>query len=148
MNAYSFQDISARFTSLLLPTGFNMGYGAAIADEGIDINPKGDKNTMTIGADGSAMHSLHADNSGEIIVRTLKTSALNAMLMAQYNAQKILSSAWGNNIINVRSNLAGDIHNATRVAFRRKAPYSYKKEGGIVEWTFDAGHIDSILGTY
>ncbi len=37
----------------------------------------GPKNTMTIGADGEVMHSLHADKSGTVTVNLLKTSPTN-----------------------------------------------------------------------
>jgi len=43
----------------------DLGYGAAIAEEGITFAMAGDKNTMTIGADGEGMHSLHADNCNQ-----------------------------------------------------------------------------------
>ncbi len=35
------------------------------------------QNTMTIGADGEVMHSLHADKSGTVTVNLLKTSPTN-----------------------------------------------------------------------
>jgi hypothetical protein len=73
----------------------DLGYGAAIADEGITFAMAGDKNTMTVGADGEGMHSLHADNSGQVTVRLLKTSPTNAKLMNIYIAQKASPKKWG-----------------------------------------------------
>lgn len=76
MTAYSFMDTQCSLTS---DDGvIDLGYGAAIAEEGITFAMAGDKNTMTIGADGEGMHSLHADNSGTITIRFLKTSPTNA----------------------------------------------------------------------
>jgi hypothetical protein len=65
MSTYSFLDVSA---SLAGPTGLVGGYGSANAEEGITVTMTEAKNTMTIGADGEVMHSLHAGKSGTITV--------------------------------------------------------------------------------
>jgi hypothetical protein len=146
MATYSFLDVQA---TLVGPTGVvDLGAGAANAEEGITIAPTGDKNTMTVGADGEFMHSLHADKSGLITIRLLKTSPVNQSLMLQYSAQTIGSTLHGKNVITVRNSVAGDIAVARGVAFKRAPDLTYAKEGGIVEWTFDAGKIDRNLGTY
>jgi hypothetical protein len=129
---YSFNDVVA---TLVGPTGSaNLGYGASVAEEGIKIAPGGDKNTMRIGADGNGMHSLHADNSGSVVVRLLKVSPINAILMAMYDAQKASTNLWGQNVIVVRQVASGDIHTATRCAFKKKPDMDYAK--------------DSVLGQY
>lgn len=62
MSTYSFMDVTATLTG---PTGsIDLGYGSASSEEGIVVAMGGPKNTMTIGADGEVMHSLHADKSG------------------------------------------------------------------------------------
>ena len=143
---YSFNDVAA---TLVGPTGTaNLGYGASVAEEGIKIGASGDKNTMRIGADGSGMHSLHADKSGVVTVRLLKVSPANAILQAMYDAQSASSTLWGQNVIVVRQLVSGDITTATRCAFKKKPDVDYAKDGDIVEWAFDAIHIDSVLGTY
>ena len=93
MSTYSFMDTHCTLTSA--DAVIDLGYGAAISDEGITFAMAGDKNTMTIGADGEGMHSLHADNSGQITIRFLKTSPTNAKLMNLYNLQKNDSVKWG-----------------------------------------------------
>jgi hypothetical protein len=146
MSTYSFQDVQS---TLVGPTGFlDLGSGAAVAEEGITIEAAGDKNTMLIGADGEGMHSLHADKSGTIAVRLLKTSPQNAKLSAMYAAQTLASQLHGQNVITVRNPQSGDITVARGCAFKRKPPLAYAKEGDIVEWVFDAIKIDTILGTY
>lgn len=146
MATYSFIDVQA---TLAGPTGVvNMGYGAATAEEGITIAAAADKNTMTIGADGEGMHSLHADKSGQITVRLLKTSPINQALMIQYDAQTLSSVLHGKNVITVRNSVSGDIAIARGVAFKRAPDLAYAKDGGIVEWQFDAIKIDRNLGTY
>jgi hypothetical protein len=146
MSTYSFIDVQA---TLVGPTGtVDFGYGAATAEEGITIAPAGDKNTMTVGSDGEGMHSLHADKSGQITVRLLKTSPVNQALMIQYDAQTLSSTLHGKNIITVRNSAAGDIAICRGVAFKRAPDLTYAKEGGLVEWTFDAIKIDRNLGTY
>jgi hypothetical protein len=60
------------------PTGdIDLGYGSANAEEGITVTMTEAKNTMTIGADGEVMHSLHAGKAGTITVTLLKTSPVN-----------------------------------------------------------------------
>lgn len=146
MTTYSFQDVQA---TLVGPTGIvNLGYGAAVADEGISIDMAGDKNTMLIGADGEGMHSLHSDKSGMVTVRLLKTSPTNAKLMAMYDAQTLSSSLHGQNLITVTNPSSGDITTARSCAFKKKPSLNYKKDGDVIEWVFDSIKIDSLLGTY
>lgn len=146
MSAYSFQDVQA---TLVGPTGtVNLGYGAAVAEEGISIEMAGDKNTMLIGADGEGMHSLHADKSGTLTVRLLKTSPTNATLQAMFDAQTLSSILHGQNVIVVRNPQSGDITTARSCAFKKKPNLNYKKDGDVVEWQFDAIKIDTLLGTY
>ncbi len=146
MATYSFIDTQASITG---PGGtFDLGSGAGVAEEGIDIEMAGDKNTMTIGADGAGMHSLHADKSGTVTVRLLKTSPTNAKLMALYDFQSTSSSLWGNNIITITNANIGENTGCRGVAFKKKPKLVYAKEGGINEWVFDALFVDSVLGTY
>lgn len=146
MSTYAFVDVHA---TLAGPSGeVNLGYGASVADEGITTEQIGDKNTMTIGADGRGMHSLHADNSGHIMVRLLKTSPVNQLLMAMYDAQSLVSALWGNNTIVIRQIKSGDVTTCSQVAFKKRPAIKYAKDGDIIEWEFDAISIHSILGKY
>ncbi|KVC45205.1 MULTISPECIES: phage structural protein [Burkholderia cepacia complex] len=146
MTTYSFQDVAA---TIVGPGGaFSLGYGEATAEEGITIARAGDKNTMTIGSDGEGMHSLHADKSGQVTLRYLKTAPINAKLMALYDAQSLDSRLWGKNLIEVRQTAAGDVTTARSCAFKKAPDLKYAKDGDIVEWVFDSIKIDNILGTY
>ncbi|AIO47673.1 DUF3277 family protein [Burkholderia cenocepacia] len=146
MTTYSFQDVAA---TIVGPGGaFSLGYGEATAEEGITIARAGDKNTMTIGSDGEGMHSLHADKSGQVTLRYLKTAPINAKLMALYDAQSLDSRLWGKNLIEVRQTAAGDVLTARSCAFKKAPDLKYAKDGDIVEWVFDSIKIDNILGTY
>ncbi len=145
-HTYSFIDVQA---TLVGPTGvINFGYGAAVAEEGISIEMAGDKNTMMIGADGEGMHSLHADKSGVVTVRLLKTSPVNAQLQAMFDAQTLSSILHGQNVIVIRNPVSGDITTARSCAFKKKPALNYKKDGDTIEWAFDAIKIDTILGTF
>ncbi|MCY0677737.1 DUF3277 family protein, partial [Klebsiella pneumoniae] len=84
-----------------------LGYGSANAEEGITVTMTEAKNTMTIGADGEVMHSLHAGKSGTITVTLLKTSPVNKKLSLMYNAQSLSSATWGNNVIVIRNKVSG-----------------------------------------
>ncbi|AOY96852.1 hypothetical protein BKK79_36160 [Cupriavidus sp. USMAA2-4] len=146
MASYSFKDVSA---TLVGPTGaISLGYGSAVAEEGIDVAAAGDKNTMTVAADGEGMHSLHADKSGQMTVRLLKTSPMNQKLMVAYDAQSLSAALWGKNIITISNTAVGDLHVARECAFKKKPNMKYAKDGDIIEWVFDCIKIDSVLGTY
>ncbi len=145
-NAYSFQDVSA---SIVGPTGSaDLGYGAAVQEEGIIFTQKSEVNTMTIGADGKGMHSLHADKSGRVTVKILKTSPMNSILMAMFDAQRIAASLWGQNVIVARQTAAGDIVTALDCAFCKPPDIKYAQVGDFLEWEWDTLEIDRILGTY
>ncbi|MDN7494832.1 phage structural protein [Burkholderia gladioli] len=146
MGTYSFMDVTA---TIVGPTGaFSLGYGEATAKEGITITRAGDKNTMTVGSDGEGMHSLHADKSGQITLRYLKTAPVNAKLMAMYDAQSLSSALWGKNLIEVSQTVAGDVITGRSCAFKKAPDLRYAEDGDIVEWQFDVIKIDSLLGTY
>ncbi|WP_236209012.1 phage structural protein [Pseudomonas tohonis] len=146
MPAYSFLDVNA--TLVGVGAVIDLGAGSGNAEEGITIAAAGDKNTMLIGADGEGMHSLHADKSGTVTVRLLKVSKANAKLMALYDAQSLSSAAWGQNVITVTHSTSGDVTACRSCAFKKRPDMSYKKDGDIIEWVFDALKIDTILGTY
>jgi hypothetical protein len=144
--AYSFVDVSA---TLVGPGGIvSLGSGAGVAEEGITIEQAEDKDTMTIGADGTPMHSLHAGKQGTVTVRLLKTSSSNALLQAMYDFQQLSSAAWGQNVLIISHTASGDTTSARSVAFRRSPTLTYAKDGAMNEWGFNAGLIDRVFGTY
>jgi plastocyanin len=146
MSTYSFIDVSA---SLVGPTGvIDLGYGSATSDEGISISMAEAKNTMTSGADGEVMHSLHAGKSGTLTVTLLKTSPTNKKLSLAYNAQSQSSALWGNNVITVRNSASGDTTVARSVAFQKQPDHANAKVGNTVAWVFDCGKIDQLLGEF
>lgn len=58
MGAYSFADVTASIDG----PGGNFALTGGAAEEGIKVEMAEDKNTMTAGADGEVMHSLHVAN--------------------------------------------------------------------------------------
>lgn len=146
MSTYSFLDVTASLTG---PTGvIDLGQGSANSEEGITVAMGGNKNTMTIGADGEVMHSLHADKSGTITVNLLKTSPTNKKLSLAYNAQSQSSATWGNNVIVIRNKVSGDIITARSVAFQKQPDNANAKTGNTMPWVFDCGKIDQVLGEF
>ncbi|HCT2143215.1 TPA: DUF3277 family protein [Raoultella ornithinolytica] len=145
-NTYSFIDVSASLTG---PTGsIDLGYGSANSEEGITVAMTEEKNTMTVGADGEVMHSLHAGKSGTITVTLLKTSPVNKKLSLMYNAQSQSSATWGNNVIVIRNKVSGDITTARSCAFQKQPDHANAKVGNTVSWVFDAGKVDQLLGEF
>jgi hypothetical protein len=105
------------------------------------------KNTMTIGADGEVMHSLHAGKSGTITVTLLKTSPVNKKLSLMYNAQSQSSATWGNNVIVIRNKASGDTTTARCCAFQKQPDWLTPKSPER-SWVFDCGKIDQLLGEF
>jgi hypothetical protein len=141
---YSFLNTSA---TIVGPGGIvNLAAEAAAAEEGITIEAVEDKNVMTIGADGSGQHSLIASDARKVTVRFLKTSPNNALLQLMYDLQSASSALWGQNTITVANTGLGDVTVLQAVAFKKQPTLTYAKEGGIMEWEFDAVVGNSILG--
>lgn len=144
MNAYSFKNIVA---AILGPgAAFNLGVGAAVAEEGITIAPTEDKNSMIIGADGRGQHTLIASNAGLVTLRYLKTSPTNGLLQLAYDFQSASSALWGANLITVVDTARNELHTCQACAFKKKPEIVYDKAGPMMEWTFDSQSISSILG--
>lgn len=141
---YSFLNVSCAMVGPGI--GANLAAGAAAAEEGISIEPVEDKNVMTIGADGKGQHSLIASDGGKLIVRLLKTSPVNALLMAAYDLQSLSSASWGQNVFTIVDSGRGDITVAQSCAFKKKPTVNYQKEAGIMEWEFDSISINTVLG--
>lgn len=141
---YSFKEVQAAIAG---PGGVvSLGNGAGPAQEGITFTPKGDVNTMTIGADGSGMHSLSADRSGSATMRFLKTSPTNALLMLMYNLQISSGASHGQNTITLSDTNRGDNVTCEQVAFRKAPDLTFATEAGIVEWEFDVVTMTRVLG--
>lgn len=146
MSTYSFLDVTA---SLSGPTGeVDLGAGSANAEEGITVTMTEAKNTMTVGADGEVMQSLHAGKSGTITVTLLKTSPVNKKLSLAYNAQSLSSTLWGNNVIVIRNTNSGDVTTARACAFQKQPDHANAKAASSVSWVFDCGKIDQLLGEF
>lgn len=141
---YSFLDVKCSITGP--GGGFSLGSGSGNSEEGITVEPSEELNTMTIGADGQPMHSLHANKSGKVSVRLLKTSPVNAQLASMLAFQRASGANHGQNTLSVVNIVSGDTITCQAVAFSKWPTLNYAKEGGTNEWSFDAGIIDQGLG--
>lgn len=143
-NVYSFLDVQA---AIVGPGGaFSLGSSAGVADEGITIDPSNEIDTMQIGADGTGQHSLHADKSGKVTVRVLKTSPVNKLLSALYNFQTASAASHGQNTITITDSVRGDVITCRQCAFAKAPNLSYGKEAGTQDWEFNSIAIDRVLG--
>ncbi|MDD3310952.1 phage protein [Pseudodesulfovibrio sp.] len=142
MPAYSLKDV----TMTINGEGGNLSLKEGTGDEGISIEPTGDQNNMTEGADGTVMHSLSASSASTVTLRLLKTSPVNAQLMTMFNYQTGSASRWGTNTITVEDTARGDLVTVTNAAFKKAPPLKWAKVGDIVEWQFDGGQTTYVLG--
>jgi hypothetical protein len=141
---YSFQDVNAALTDDI--ASFDLGSESGVAEEGITIAMEGDKGTIVWGADGTPMHSLHAAQGGTVSIRLQKTSPINYKL-AQFYTQSTASSAnYGNATITVRNATRGDSIVCLLCGIKKSPDVVYAKEGGFMDWVFNAGQIAEILG--
>jgi hypothetical protein len=142
---YSFVNIAASING---PNGaFPLAAGSGAAEEGITVEPTGDKATMVVGADGSVMYSLHADQSGRVLIRLQKISPTNALLGAMYVADTSTSALYGLNTIIINDMARGDNISLRGCGFSRAPTINYGREGGIMEWAMFAAVIDRLLGS-
>lgn len=143
-SAYSFKDV---MVSIVGPgIAISLGQDAGVAEGGVSVEMVEDKDTMVIGADGSPMHSLHAGQGGNIVVRLLKVSAQNFLLSAAYAFQSASSATWGLNTIVISDTSRGDVTTCMQCAFRRQPPNTWAKDGNIIEWGFTSGRVFELLG--
>lgn len=144
MATYSFATVTG---SIVGPGGsLSFGYGSDNDEGGISTAFLEDKNTMTIGADGGGMHSLHAGRAGTITVRLLKTSAANKLLTDLYRYQTSSPTYHGQNTISVRDTARGDVVTGQKCAFRKMPDNAWAKVGNTMEWVFDCITLDEKLG--
>ena len=137
---YSFLDTHCAISG----PGGNFSLTGGAAKEGITIEPREPKNKLTIGADGSGMHSLRADKSAKVTVRLLKNSPVNALLSGMYNFQQISSANWGQNTISLISSI-GDALTVREAAFVKQPTVTYDEEGPMNEWEFEGIYLDELL---
>lgn len=145
MATYSFMDFSASLIGPGIAATIG-GPDSSNADEGVTVSYTEDKGTMTTGASGSGMHSLHAGKSGVITVRLLKTSPINALLSKAYNLQTASSALYGRNVLTLRDAARNDAVVGRQAAFRKHPDLSFAKVGNTVEWAFNVIKIDTLLG--
>lgn len=143
MSAYSFLDV----TMTIDGEGGNFSIREGSTDEGVSVEPVGDRNTLTAGADGSGMHSLNASTASTVTLRLLKTSPVNAKLMAMFTYQSASAARWGRNTIQIEDTARGDLIVVSDAAFKKEPPLNYAKEGGLVEWQFDGIATKRVLGS-
>lgn len=144
LNTYSFADIVG---SVVGPGGSTpIGSSSGPTDEGITAAPKEERNTMTMGADGQVMHSLHAAAPGRITVRLLKTSPVNAILSAMFNFQSASAANWGQNAVGFADPSRGDVVTLTSAAFVQVTAITFDKGGKGNEWIFE-GSLTVLLGS-
>lgn len=146
LGTYSFEDVFCTITGPGLTA--NLGNGSGAADEGVTIEMAEEKDRMTTGADGSAMHSLIAGNPARFIVRLQKTSPQNAVLSAAYKYQKSSSLFWGKNLMTITNPISGDTIIGSQIAFVRHARVDNAKEAGPMEWEFNVGQTGHTLGNF
>jgi hypothetical protein len=144
MATYSFLNVNVALTDDL--ASFDLGAEAGVAEEGITVAMEGDKGTLVWGADGTPMHSLHAAQGGTVSLRFQKTSPINYKL-AQFYTQSTQSSAnYGNATITVSNLTRGDTIVCLLCGIKKLPDNVNSKEGGFMDWVFNAGQISEILG--
>lgn len=143
MSAYSFLNVQA---SIVGPNiNAQIGSSAGSAKEGISVTFDEAKGTVTTGADGAIMSSLHASMTGTIVIRLLKTSALNAVLNQAFNFQRQTAGNWAQNTIRVVDKIRGDVASGAQMQFDKHPDNAWSEDGNILAWEFK-GVVRETLG--
>lgn len=144
--AYSFLNALAGYSDDL---GFliDLSAGNGIAEEGIVVAFADDKVSITYGADGDFMYSLHAASGGMVTVNVLKTSPLNNALSRLYLATTGSSARTGRGTIAGGDPQRGDSFTAIGCQIRKHPDTRSAKEGGTNEWVFMVGKLSVKLGS-
>lgn len=141
---YSFLDVVATMVGPNLTT--TLGSTSGNAEEGISIAFAEDQETMTIGADGTGMHSIHGGQSGTVSVRLLKSSPVNSILSAAYQADRAVPSSGGQNTVVISWLAGGDVYSCQQGAFRKFPDNAYAKDAAMLEWQFNFIRITPLIG--
>lgn len=142
--AYSFADVQGL---LLGPScSIVLGTGSGSAEEGISFEALDERTRMTIGADGSGMHSLIQNRAARIMARFLKASPTNAALQQALAVQSSSSLLWGQNTLALSNPVTGDAMTASGVAFGKQPSNLWAKDANIIEWEFYAIRATLTMG--
>ena len=144
MGAYSFLNVQASINGPGLVA--QIGSSAGSEKNGISVSFDEDKGTITTGADGDIMTSLHAGQTGKITIRLLKTSAINAVLSQAYAFQRQSSVNWGANTLRIVDKIRGDVVNGVQMQFVKFPDNDWAEDGNTITWVFQ-GIVRELLGT-
>lgn len=147
-SAYSFQSVNAHLTSASAAVNVNLGNGATVHEEGIEITQADDKNTMKMGADGNWLNILHPGNGGTVTVNLLRNSPSVKALTVAYNLERVSQTLWGQDIIRIENKSSHDSITCVGCAFKKFPDIKYSKDSEIVKFVFDVGQINYTMGTY
>lgn len=142
---YSFLDVLAGLQGPGLAV--NLGQGSGNDEGGITLEPSQDTDIMTIGADGSGMHTLVADQSGKATIRLLKTSPVNRQLSDALAFQRISGANWGQLTFSLVNRNSGDTWTGGQGAFAKQPVVTYAKDPSMNEWTFNFVTLSMGLGS-
>jgi hypothetical protein len=143
MSTYSFLNVTASIVGPGLAAQIGSNSGAA--KDGLSSEWDEDKTSITTGADGSIMTTLRASMTGRIVVRLMKTSPVNAVLMNAFNFQRASAAATGQNTISIVDKARGDTCKGRQMSFMKGPANVWAEEGNILEWTF-IGIVNEVLG--
>lgn len=145
MPYYSFANVVAAISG---PNGnFDFGFGSGNSEGGISVEPVEDSNSMTIGADGTGMHSLHSGKAAIVTIRLLKTSPTNALFETMMNLDRAGGIGHGSNTITIRDTAQGDLITCQQCAYARPPSVTYAKDGGEMVWTIHSVVTDYDFGS-
>lgn len=122
------------------PSGFGpilfQGFGPG---DFVKVAYNTDAASMSVGADGEAIHNISADRSGTIEVTLQASSPTNQALAAVEAAQRL--NPVGVGPLNVQD--VSGTHNisGTSVRIRKSPDFVRGTELGVNVWIFQAGHI-------
>lgn len=147
-NTYSFASVNAVVADAASGISVQIANGAGVSGEGITVAMNEEKATMSIGADGTPMHSVHKSKGGRIVVRIQKTSPTHAIIDQIYRYTANAGGAnYGQITITLNDLARGDVIVGSQCGIAKRPDLSYAVEGGAMEWVFNVGILEWVLGS-
>lgn len=132
VSAYSFKNVVASIDRRDVK-------GLWDGDDSITVAMAADQGARTVGADGSSIFSISADQSANITIRLQHTSPTHRFLMQKWNAQKTRGAAANGFPFAVKDTVSGEGGTATDCRIMTAPADSKGKAATVREWVLSAG---------
>lgn len=105
----------------------------------IEVSPSGDAFVKVVGADGEVARGRSNDDTHEVTLTLLQTSASNSVLSSSLSRDKLLGT--GKGPLSIKDIYGGSLYFWPEAWIKADPTISYAKEVGERAWVFDTGQV-------